>query len=272
MTLLVLHKKTTADTNRRNITLDDIQITLNYNVHRNLEGGDYLVHTRREDNLPAHIRGKAIYHEWEFTPANSYKVVFGGKALECEFINRHWYWITWNSKWDNGKGAYTFNPAYDYIITPKEYELGTKEDHYHEPKSEENLDEGDESSKETESSKDTDSSKGKGKECTPVASSPIERLAKSLGEYIATKETQQIVQATQQLSLAPPVITMATAMIVRAGRSGQVQQAPKQPAPQQPQLLMEVVKVEEVEEAAEAVEADQHLLQAVQPLNKQQHP
>jgi len=47
----------------------------------------------------------------------------------------------------------------------KEYGLETKEDHYHKPtKSKENLDEGDESFKETESSKSTDSSKGKGKE------------------------------------------------------------------------------------------------------------
>jgi len=142
-----------------------------------------------------HIRGRAIYHKWKFAPANSYKVTFGGKALECEFINRHWYWIQWDDKWNDRKGAYTFNPAYDYIITPKEYGLGTKEDHYYEPKSEENLDEGDESSKE-ESFKSTQSFKGKGKEQTPVTRSPIKQLAESLGEYIATKETQQIVQAT----------------------------------------------------------------------------
>jgi len=143
-------------------------------VHRNLVGGDYLVNTQQEDNLPVHIRGKAIYHEWKFAPANSYKVVFGGDTLKCKFINRHWYWITWDDKRNDGKGAYTFNPTYDYIIALKEYGLGTKEDHYCEPKSEENLDEGDESSEETESSKDTNSSKGKGKEHTSVASSPIE--------------------------------------------------------------------------------------------------
>jgi len=45
MTLLVLHKKTTADTNRRNVTLDDIQVTFNYNQQGNLEGGDYVVET-----------------------------------------------------------------------------------------------------------------------------------------------------------------------------------------------------------------------------------
>jgi len=55
MMLLVLQKKTIADTHRRNGTLDDVQITLNYNVHGNLKGGDYLVNTRQEDNLPAHI-------------------------------------------------------------------------------------------------------------------------------------------------------------------------------------------------------------------------
>jgi len=142
-----------------------------------------------------------LYHKWKNTTANCYEVVFRGDTLECEFINRHWYWIQWDSKWDNGKGCYTFNPTYDCIISPKEYRLGTEEDHYCEPKSEENLDKGDKSSK--ESSKSTQSSKGKGKEQTPVIRLPIERLAESLGEYIMTKETQQIVQATQQLSLAP---------------------------------------------------------------------
>ena len=132
-----------------------------------------------------------LYHEWQNPTANCYKVVFGGNTLECEFINRHWYWIQWNSEWDNGEGCYTFNPTYDYIITPKEYGLGTEEDHYHEPKSEENLDKGD------ESSKDTGSSKGKGKEQTPVTRLPIEQLAEPLGEYIGSKETQQIVQAIE---------------------------------------------------------------------------
>jgi len=119
----------------------------------------------------------------------------------------------WDSKWNNGEGCYTFNPSYDYIIAPKEYGLGTEEDHYHEPKSEENLDKGDESSKETGSSKGTESSKGKGKEQTPVTRLPIEQLAESLGDYIVTKETQLIVQATEQLSLGPPQATMATATI-----------------------------------------------------------
>src|SRR6267142_3672577 len=187
MTLLVLHKKTTADTNRRNVTLDDIQIELKYNVQGNLESGEYEVHTHRKDNLPVHIQGKAIYHTWKFALGNSYEVPFEGQSQECEFINRCWYWIEWDNKRNNGEGCYTFNPTKDCIIAPKEHRLGTKEDHYHETKSEENLDKGDESSEETESSKETDSSKDK--EHTPIASSPIERIAKSLGEYIATKET-----------------------------------------------------------------------------------
>jgi len=111
------------------------------------------------------------------------------------------------NKRNNRKGCYTYNPSYNYIIAPKEYGLGTEEDHYHEPLSEENLDEGDKSSDETESSK------SKGKESALIASSPVEQLTKSLGEYIATKETQQIVQATEQLSLGPPQATMATATI-----------------------------------------------------------
>jgi len=207
MTLLVLHKKTTADTNRRNVTLDDIQIELKYDVQGNLESGEYEVHTRRKDNLPVHIRGKAIYHTWKFAPGNSYKVPFEGQSQECEFINRHWYWIEWDNKRNNREGCYTFNPTEDCIIAPKEHGLGTEKDHYCEPESKENPDEGDESSEETESSK------SKGQESTQIASSPVEQLAKSLGEYIATKETQQIVQATQQLSLAPLVTTMATATI-----------------------------------------------------------
>jgi len=79
----------------------------------------------------------------------------------------------WDSKWNNREGCYTFNSSYDYIITLKEYGLGTKEDHYRESKSEENLDEGDKSSKE-ESFKSTQSSKGKGREQTPITRSPIE--------------------------------------------------------------------------------------------------
>jgi len=161
---------------------------------------------------------------WKFAPGNSYEVPFEGQSQECEFINRRWYWIEWDNKRNDGKGCYTFNPTEDCIIAPREHGLGTEEDHYRESKSEEDLDKGDESSEETESSKETGDSKSK--EHTPVASSPIERLAKSLGEYIATKETQLIAQATQQLSLGPPDTTMATATIARAGGSGQVQQAP----------------------------------------------
>jgi len=145
-----------------------------------------------------HIRGKAIYHTWKFTPGNSYEVPFEGQSQECEFINRCWYWIDWDNKRNNGEGCYTFNPTEDCIIAPKEHRLGTEEDHYHEPESKEDLDKGDESSEETESSK------SKGQESTQIASSPVEQLAKSLGEYIATKETQQIVQATEQLSLGLP--------------------------------------------------------------------
>src|SRR6266850_4896791 len=172
MSLLVLHRKTTAGTYRRNDTLDDIQIELNYDMQGNLESGDYEVHTRCKDNLPAHIRGKAVYHTWKYTPGNSYEVSFEGQSQECKFINRRWYWIDWDNKRNDGKGCYTFNPTEDCILTPKEHGLGTKEDHYCEPKSEEDPDKGDESSEETESSKDT------GKEHTPVASSPVEQLAR----------------------------------------------------------------------------------------------
>jgi hypothetical protein len=84
---------------------------------------------QRSGNLPPHIKGKAIYHEWQHTAANSYKVAYGGQTRDIEFINRHWYWINWDE--DRGvDGAYTINLAYDFIITPKEYGLGTEEDHY----------------------------------------------------------------------------------------------------------------------------------------------
>jgi len=193
---------------------------LKYDTQGNLESREYEVHTYHKDNLPAHIRGKAVYHTWKFAPGNSYEVPFEGQSQECEFINRHWYWIEWDNKRNNGEGCYTFNPTEDCIIALKEHGLGTEEDHYRETKSKENLDKGDESSDETESFKETDSSKDK--EHTPVASSPIKQIARSLGEYIAIKETQQIVQATQQLSLGPPVTTMAIATIARAGGSRQV--------------------------------------------------
>jgi len=67
------------------------------------------------------------------------RIPFEGQSQECEFINRRWYWITWDNKRNDGKGCYTFNPTEDCIIAPKEHGLGTEEDHYREPKSEETL-------------------------------------------------------------------------------------------------------------------------------------
>jgi hypothetical protein len=58
-------------------------------------------------------------------------VAYSGQTRDIEFINRHWYWIYWDK--DRGVDrAYTINLAYDFIIAPKEYELGTEEDHYYE--------------------------------------------------------------------------------------------------------------------------------------------
>jgi|SRR6267142_3462372 len=110
-TIPVLQKKTIAGTHRRNITLDNIQIKLKYDVQGNLESGEYEVQTHREDNLPAHIRGRAIYHMWKFAPGNSYKVPFEGQSQECEFINRHWYWIEWDNKTSVKK-----NLSYSYLF------------------------------------------------------------------------------------------------------------------------------------------------------------
>jgi hypothetical protein len=109
--------------------LNDVKIEFNYNINENLIGRDYLVHTQKSNNLLKHIKGREIYHKWQYTNANCYEILYRGQLLEVEFINRHWYWLDWNKQ--RGKhGGYTINPAYDFIITLKEYRLGTKEDHY----------------------------------------------------------------------------------------------------------------------------------------------
>jgi hypothetical protein len=56
-------------------------------------------------------------------------VSYGGETRDVEFINRHWYWLNWDDQ-RGENGAYTINPAYNFIIAPKEYGLGTEEDHY----------------------------------------------------------------------------------------------------------------------------------------------
>jgi hypothetical protein len=113
----------------KKVILDDVKIKFQYDSKRNLIGGDYIVQTQRRDNIPTYIKGKAIYHVWQHSNANCYKVSYRGETRDVEFINRHWYWLNWDDH--RGKnGAYTINPAYDFIITPKEYGLGTEEDHY----------------------------------------------------------------------------------------------------------------------------------------------
>jgi hypothetical protein len=68
---------------------------------------------------------------WQHSDTNCYEVSYGGETRDVEFINRHWYWLNWDDQ--RGKnGAYTINPAYDFIITPRKYGLGTEEDHYQE--------------------------------------------------------------------------------------------------------------------------------------------
>jgi hypothetical protein len=113
----------------KKVILDDVKIKFQYDSKRNLIGGDYIVQTQRRDNIPKYIKGKAIYHVWQHSDANCCKVSYRGETRDVEFINRHWYWLNWDDQ--RGKnGAYTINPAYDFIITPKEYGLGTEEDHY----------------------------------------------------------------------------------------------------------------------------------------------
>jgi hypothetical protein len=106
-----------------------MKIEFNYDAKGNLIGGDYLVQTQKSDNLPMYTKGKAIYHKWQHTEANCYKVSYRGATKEIKFINRHWFWINWD-KHRRKYGGYTVNLAYNFIIAPKEYRLGTEEDHY----------------------------------------------------------------------------------------------------------------------------------------------
>ena len=206
--------------------LDDVKIKFQYNSKRNLIGGDYIVQTQRNDNLPPHIKGKAIYHEWQHTAANFYKVAYGGQTRDVEFINRHSYWINWNE--DRGANrAYTINPAYDFIIAPKEYGLGTKEDHY----CEEGKTTSDEESKDEENSGSVDGTSTDNNQ-TPAVNLPVQEFIKSLVEYIAKKDTEELAEATASLTISTPLITTmsGSVTIARAEGSGQAHQA-QAPAP-----------------------------------------
>ena len=57
----------------------------------------YKVPSRLKDTLPAHIQGKAEYHEYaNHLESNSYVRRIGDYDLDLEFINRTWYIVSWN--------------------------------------------------------------------------------------------------------------------------------------------------------------------------------
>jgi len=157
-------------------------------------------------------------------------VAYGGQTRDVEFINRHWYWINWDE--DRGVDrAYTINLAYDFIIAPKEYRLGTKEDHYHEV----GKTTSDKENSESDNGTSTDNDQ------TLAANLPVQEFTKSLTEYIAKKDTEELVEATASLLIsAPPTTTMSGSVtIAQAGGSRQAHQAQPpvpQPQPQAPAL------------------------------------
>ena len=128
-------------------------------------------------------------------------MAYGGQTRDIEFINRHWYWINWDE--DRGvDGAYTINLAYDFIITPKEYGLGTEEDHY----CEEGKTTSDKESKDKENL-GSDDGTSTDNDQTPAANSPVRELTRSLAEYIAKKDTEELVEAIASLMISTPLTT-----------------------------------------------------------------
>jgi hypothetical protein len=157
-----------------------------------------------------HIKGKAIYHEWQHLAANCYEIAYSGETRDIEFINGHWYWLNWDK--DRGvDGAYMINPAYDFIIAPKEYRLGTEEDHYRE----EGKTASDKESKDKENSGSDDSTSTDNNQ-TPAANLPVQELTKSLTEYIAKKDIEELVKATASLTISTPLITAMSGSVTIA--------------------------------------------------------
>jgi hypothetical protein len=136
-------------------------------------------------------------------------VAYSGQTRDVEFINRHWYWINWDE--DRGvDGAYTINLAYNFIIAPKDYELGTEEDHYRE----EGKTTSDEESKDEENL-GSDDGTSTDNDQTPAANSPVRELIKSLAEYIAKKDTEELVEAMASLTIStPPTTVMAGSVTI----------------------------------------------------------
>jgi hypothetical protein len=140
---------------------------------------------------------------------NCYKVAYSGQTRDVEFINRHWYWINWDE--DRGvDGAYTINPAYNFILAPKGYGLGTEEDHC----CEEGKTTSDEESKDEENS-GLDGGTSTDNDQTPAVNLPVRELTRSLAEYIAKKDTEELVEATASLTIStPPTTTMSGSVTI----------------------------------------------------------
>jgi hypothetical protein len=158
-------------------------------------------------------------------------VAYGGQTRDIEFINRHWYWIDWDE--DRGVDrAYTINLAYDFIIAPKEYGLGTEEDHYHE----EGKTTSDKESKDEENS-GSDDGTSTDNDQTPAVNLPVRELTKSLAEYIVKKDIEELVEATASLTISTPLTTTMSGSVTieQAGGSGQAHQAQAPASQPQPQ-------------------------------------
>jgi hypothetical protein len=112
-------------------------------------------------------------------------VSYGGETWDVEFINRHWYWLNWDEE-RGVDGAYTINPTYDFIIAPKEYRLGTEEDHYHE----EGKTTSDKESKEEENL-GSDDGTSTDNDQTLAVNLPVQEFTRSLAEYIAKERHQR---------------------------------------------------------------------------------
>jgi hypothetical protein len=137
-------------------------------------------------------------------------VAYGGQTRDIEFINRHWYWINWDE--DRGADrAYTINLAYDFITAPKEYGLGTEEDHY----CEEGKTTSDEESKDKENS-GSDDSISTDNNRTPAANLPVREFIKSLAEYIMRKDIEELVEVTASLTISTPPITAMSGSVTIA--------------------------------------------------------
>src|SRR3984893_254585 len=191
----------------------------------------YRVHTRTEDNLPTYIKGRAKFSKYGYLPAQSYTITDDGIDRDCKFINRRWYWLEYDGGGiSKNRGCFFVDPAADCILSPKSYGLGTEEEHFSYRETQQESEKGDSEGQRTPSAQ---SNSSKGKALPSAVESPIEQFAKALGDYIATKETQQVVTQIEELSLAT-TSTMATATIARAGGSGTVQVQQPQQALQQP--------------------------------------